>query len=93
MLGCIPVAVEHDKPAIKHDRTDHGFAGAVRTSFDRLLAGMVAAGQGLEAICLYLGLTQATVLANVVRLRCPPRPTGHIAAQGSAVGRSWIPRG
>ena len=71
MLGCIPVAVEHDKPAIKHDRTDHGFAGAVRTSFDRLLAGMVAAGQGLEAICLYLGLTQATVLANVVRLALP----------------------
>src|SRR5208337_1216427 len=29
---------------------------------------MVAAGQGLEAICLYLGLTQAAVFANVVRL-------------------------
>jgi len=69
--ACLPVTVAHDGSPIKRDRGDQGFVTAVRTSFDRLLAGMVAAGQGLEAICLYLGLTQAAVFANVVRLGLP----------------------
>ena len=35
-------------------------AAAVSVSFslDAVLAGMVAAGQGIHAICLYLGLTR-----------------------------------
>ena len=68
MPACLPVVVADDGAPIKRDRGDQGFVATVRTSFDRLLAGMIAAGQGLEAICLYLGLTQAAVFANVVRL-------------------------
>src|ERR1700756_1413375 len=36
--------------------------------FDPVLAGMVAAGQGIHAICLYLGLTRAALDEHVVRL-------------------------
>lgn len=43
-------------------------AAAVVFPFDRVLAGMVAAGHGLEAICLYLGLTRTVLLEHVVRL-------------------------
>lgn len=39
--------------------------------FDALLCGMVAAGQGVEAICLYLGLTRAALDAAVARLGLP----------------------
>ena len=42
--------------------------------FDPVLAGMVAAGQGIQAICLYLGLTRAAVEARGARdgHRAPP---------------------
>jgi hypothetical protein len=36
--------------------------------FDPVLAGMVAAGQGIQAICLYLGLTRAALDDHLVRL-------------------------
>jgi hypothetical protein len=36
--------------------------------FDRVLAGMVGAGLGIEAICLYLGLTRAALEDGLVRL-------------------------
>jgi hypothetical protein len=36
--------------------------------FDCVLAGMVAAGQGIEAICLYLGLTRAALDGGLARL-------------------------
>lgn len=36
--------------------------------FDRVLAGMVGAGQGLEAICLYLGLSRTALHNSLVRL-------------------------
>jgi len=65
---CPHAEVAHTEPLIKLDRQDHGFVSIVQTSFDRLLAGMVAAGQGLEAICLFLGLTPGIVFDNVVRL-------------------------
>jgi hypothetical protein len=40
--------------------------------FDPVLAGMVAAGQGVQAICLYLGLTRAALDDHLVRLRLRP---------------------
>jgi len=45
-------------------------AAAVSVSFslDAVLAGMVAAGQGIHAICLYLGLTRAVLDEHLVRL-------------------------
>ena len=43
-------------------------AAAVVFPFDRVLAGMAAAGHGIEAICLYLGLTRTVLLEHVVRL-------------------------
>jgi hypothetical protein len=43
-------------------------AAAVVFPFDRVLAGMAAAGHGIEAICLYLGLTRGALLEHVVRL-------------------------
>ena len=43
-------------------------AAAVVFPFDRVLAGMVAAGHGIEAISLYLGLTRGVLLEHVVRL-------------------------
>jgi hypothetical protein len=36
--------------------------------FDPVLAGMVAAGQGIQAICLYLGLTRAALDDHIARL-------------------------
>ena len=36
--------------------------------YDAVLIGMVAAGLGLEAICLFLGLSGATLQPNLVRL-------------------------
>ena len=43
-------------------------AVAVVFPFDRVLAGMAAAGHGIAAICLYLGLTRTVLLEHVVRL-------------------------
>ena len=45
-------------------------AAAVSVSFslDAVLAGMVAAGQGIHAICLYLGLTRAVLDEHLARL-------------------------
>lgn len=39
--------------------------------FDSVLAGMVAAGLGLEAICLYLSLSRAVLDDSLVRLGLP----------------------
>ena len=36
--------------------------------FDAVLAGMVAAGHGIEAICLYLDLSRAALDYHLVRL-------------------------
>jgi len=41
---------------------------AVGFPFDPVLAGMVAAGQGIHAICLYLGLTRPALDEHLVRL-------------------------
>ena len=43
-------------------------AAAVGFPFDPVLAGMVAAGQGIQAICLYLGLTRPALDEHLVRL-------------------------
>jgi hypothetical protein len=43
-------------------------SAAVRFPFDAVLAGMVAAGQGIHAICLYLGLTRPALDDHLVRL-------------------------
>jgi hypothetical protein len=49
----------------------HSLVAATVFPFDRLLAGMVAAGQGIEAICLYLGLTRAALDDGLARLGLP----------------------
>lgn len=43
-------------------------SAAVGFPFDLVLAGMVAAGQGIQAICLYLGLTRPALDEHLVRL-------------------------
>jgi hypothetical protein len=43
-------------------------ASAASFPFDRVLAGMVAAGHGIEAICRYLDLAPDALLEHVVRL-------------------------
>ncbi len=44
------------------------FAAVALFPFDDVLRGMVAAGQGTEALCLFLGLTRALLNDHVVRL-------------------------
>jgi hypothetical protein len=53
---------------------------------DALLAGMVAAGQGLRAICLYLGLGEAALDHHLARLGLP-RP--HDRPLRKAGPRGW----
>jgi len=36
--------------------------------FDRVLAGMIAAGHGIQALCLFLGLTRLALDEHIVRL-------------------------
>jgi hypothetical protein len=58
---------------------------ATRFPFDAVLAGMVAAGQGILAICLYLGLTREALDDHIVRLglRTPPdRPLRNPGPKG-----------
>jgi hypothetical protein len=43
-------------------------AAAAVLPFDRVLAGMVAAGQGIEAICLFLSLSREALDDGLVRL-------------------------
>src|SRR6266446_710246 len=53
--------------------------------FDEVLAGMVAASQGIQAICLYLNLTRAALDDHLVRLglRTPPdRPLRKLGPRG-----------
>ena len=53
--------------------------------FDAVLAGMVAAGQGIEAICLYLDLSRAALDDHLVRLglRTPhDRPRRKLGPRG-----------
>jgi hypothetical protein len=62
-------------------------AGAVSgLPIDALLAGMVAAGQGLRAICLYLGLGEAALDHHLARLGLP-RP--HDRPLRKAGPRGW----
>jgi hypothetical protein len=43
-------------------------AAVVLFPFDEVLRGMVAAGQGIEALCLYLGLTRSLLDDHLARL-------------------------
>ena len=64
-------------------------ASRVAASFptlDALLRGMLAAGQGIQAICLYLGLTRMALDEHLVRLGLP---TPHDRAPRSAGKRPW----
>ena len=62
-------------------------AGAVAgLPIDALLAGMAAAGQGLRAICLYLGLGEAALDHHLARLGLP-RP--HDRPLRNAGPRGW----
>jgi hypothetical protein len=58
---------------------------AARFPFDAVLAGMVAAGQGILAICIYLGLSHKALDDHIVRLglRTPPdRPLRNPGPKG-----------
>ncbi|MBN8907897.1 MAG: hypothetical protein J0H99_14950 [Rhodospirillales bacterium] len=60
----------------------------VACPFDGVLAGMVGAGLGIEAICLYLGLSRAALDASLIRLglRTPhDRPLRKPGARGWSV--------
>ncbi len=61
-------------------------AATVVFPFDRVLAGMVAAGHGIEAICLYLGLTRTVLLEHVVRLGLA---TPHDRPMRKSGARGW----
>jgi hypothetical protein len=60
--------VEQQKAAMLAAGLLPAVAAAVVFPFDRVLAGLAAAGHGLQAICLYLGLTPTVLLEHVVRL-------------------------
>jgi hypothetical protein len=56
-------------------------AATIVCPFDPLLAGMIRAGLGVEAVCSYLGLSRDILDYNLVRLDLPtphdkPRPKG-----------------
>ena len=57
--------------------------------FDDLLQGMVKAGQGMEALCLILGLTRDLLHSDLIRLGLP---TPHDRAMRKPGPRSWTPR-
>ena len=46
-------------------------AAVVLFPFDDVLRGMVAAGQGIEVLCLFLGLTRSMLDDHLVRLGLP----------------------
>lgn len=57
-----------EKPPISGPGLLLSLAAAVVFPFDRVLAGMVAAGQGIEALCRYLGLSREALDHNLIRL-------------------------
>ena len=61
------------------------FAAAI-FPFDRVLAGMVGAGHGIEAVCLYLGLSRASLHDNLARLGLR---TPHDRALRKPGARGW----
>ena len=60
--------LQREKAPIPHAGLLLTMASAAVFPFDRVLAGMVDADLGIEAICLYLGLIPAVLLGLVVRL-------------------------
>lgn len=61
-------------------------ASVVLFPFDEVLRGMVAAGQGIEALCLLLGLTQARLDDHLARLGLV---TPHNRPMRKAGARGW----
>ena len=61
-------------------------ATIVVASFDRVLAGMVRAGQGIEALCCFLGLTRALLDHHLARLGLP---TPHDRPPRRPGSRGW----
>ena len=61
-------AARTEKPPISGPGLLLSLAAAVVFPFDRVLTGMVAAGQGIEALCRYLGLSRAALDHNLIRL-------------------------
>jgi hypothetical protein len=73
---------------------------AARSPLDYVLAGMVAAGQGIEALCLYVGLARTVLLDRIVALDLPTphdrplrRPCGKhpwLAGDVQELTRLWV---
>lgn len=61
-------------------------AAVVLFPFDDVLRGMVAAGQGIEALCLFLGLTRSMLDDHLVRLGLP---TPHDRALRKPGAHGW----
>ena len=78
--------VQREKPSTPPVGLLPTLAAAVIFPFDRVLAGMVAAGHGIEAICLYLGLTRGVLLEHVVRLGLA---TPHERPMRKSGARGW----
>jgi hypothetical protein len=73
---------------------------AALTPLDHVLAGMIRAGQGIEALCLYLGLARDALFDRIVELglitphdRPMRRPSGRhpwLAADVQLLIRLWV---
>jgi hypothetical protein len=61
-------------------------ATAIVCPFDYVLAGMIRAGLGVEAICAYLGISRAVLDHNLVRLDLP---TPHDRPRRKGGRRAW----
>ena len=61
-------------------------AAVVLFPFDEVLRGMVAAGQGIEALCLFLGLTRSLLDDHLVRLGLT---TPHDRPMRKAGAKGW----
>ena len=61
-------------------------AAAIVSPFDCVLAGMIRAGLGVEAVCAYLGLSRAALDHNLIRLDLP---TPHDKPRRKGGQRAW----
>lgn len=68
MAAGLAQASQQERPNVSGPGWLFTLAAVAVFPFDRVLAGMVGAGHGIEAICLYLGLTRAVLFDHVVRL-------------------------
>ena len=87
MSGSVDRGQQRTKPVLVADGLSI-LAAATAFSLDAVLAGMVGAGQGFRAICLYLGLSCTDFDEHLVRLGLS-RPHGRPIRTGGR--KPWTP--